>query len=112
MKRPHLSRRLWLEAPVRAEDGAGGQSVAWVTLGSLWAEVKPRTGREVVFGAQERSIQPVRITVRAAPPGAPSRPEADQRFRDGARIFAILAVTEADAEGMFLTCFAEEGRLP
>lgn len=49
-----------------------------------------------------------RITVRAAPQGAPSRPTPLQRFRDGARLFAIEAVTEADPEGRFLVCFARE----
>jgi head-tail adaptor len=49
-----------------------------------------------------------RITVRAAPQGAPSRPKPSQRFRDGARIFSIDAVTESDPGGRFLVCFATE----
>ena len=49
-----------------------------------------------------------RITVRAAPQGSPQRPAPGQRLRDGARIFTILSVTEQDAEGRFLTLWAEE----
>jgi head-tail adaptor len=49
-----------------------------------------------------------RIVVRAAPPGAPSRPQAGQRFREGGRLFAIRAVAEAGGAGRFLVCFAEE----
>lgn len=49
-----------------------------------------------------------RITVRAAPHGAPSRPKPEQRFRAGNRIFRILAVGEADAGTHYLTCFAKE----
>ena len=36
------------------------------------------------------------------------RPRPDQRLREGARIFTILAVTERDPEGRFLTCITRE----
>jgi head-tail adaptor len=49
-----------------------------------------------------------RITVRGAPVGAEQRPRPDQRFRDGSRLFRILAVTERDAAGRYLLCFARE----
>ena len=37
------------------------------------------------------------------------RPIAGQRFREGARIYPIIAVAEADPEGRYLVCYAEEG---
>ena len=49
-----------------------------------------------------------RITVRSAPPGSPARPEPDQRFVEGARVFRIQAVKEHDPGGRFLTCRAIE----
>jgi hypothetical protein len=55
---------------------------------------------------------PYRITVRAAPYGAPSRPAAGQRFREGTRIFQINAVAEQGVDALFLTCFAEEETAP
>lgn len=108
MKRPNLNRRLSLEEPVRTPDGAGGFTQSWQTLGELWAEVKHGSGRERAAGFATVSSIAFRITVRAAPDGAPSRPKPDQRFRDGSRIFRILAVTEADAGAQYLTCFAQE----
>ncbi|SMX42059.1 head-tail adaptor protein [Actibacterium lipolyticum] len=105
---PNLTRRLVLEEPVRTSDGAGGFVESWAVLGTLWAAVKPGTGRERAGEFATLSRVPYRITVRGAPVGAPSRPKAEQRFRDGARVFRILAVTEADAQGRHLTCFAEE----
>ena len=101
---PHLSRRLRLEGPARVPDGAGGFTESWTPLGFIWAEVAPRTGR----GDATVSRQGLRITVRAAPQGAPSRPTAQQRFVDGTRIYRIEAVTEADPRGRYLTCFASE----
>ncbi|MFO7919993.1 MAG: head-tail adaptor protein, partial [Nioella sp.] len=36
------------------------------------------------------------------------RPTPSQRFRDGARLFHIDAVTENDPGGRFLICYATE----
>ena len=101
---PNLSRKLLLEAPVRVADGAGGFVESWQPLGTVWAELVPRTGRE----SGDLARIGFKITCRAAPQGAPSRPTPLQRFRDGARIFRIDAVTEVDPEGRFLVCFATE----
>ncbi len=112
MSRPRLSRRLVLETRARTPDGLGGHETVWVALGTLWAELDARTGREQIAAARESTRQPWRITVRGAPPGAPSRPRADQRFREGGRVFNILSVAEADPEGRFLICHAEEALAP
>lgn len=109
MTERRLLRRLTLEEPAKAADGAGGNDETWVALGTLWAEVKPSTGREVVAGARERVSVTHRIIVRGAPVGAPSRPTPVQRFREGSRLFGIRAVTEADPDARYLICWAEEG---
>ncbi len=108
MKAPVLNRKLVLEAPERLPDGAGGFTTSWVARGEVWAEVRPGTGREKALEFMTVATIPFRITLRAAPEGAPSRPTPEQRFRSGARIFRILAVTEADAGARYLTCFAQE----
>jgi hypothetical protein len=51
---------------------------------------------------------PYRIIVRAAPVGDDRRPRPEQRFREGERLFRILAVAEADRGQHYLTCFARE----
>lgn len=104
-----LSRRLTLEAREVAPDGSGGQAVSWRPLGELWAEVAVRTGREVFAGERPGSRVMYRILVRGAPVGAPSRPRAEQRLREGDRVFDILAVAEADPAGRYLEIVAEEG---
>lgn len=103
-----LSRALVLEAPVRVPDGAGGFSESWEALGTLWADVRPGSGRDRAAEFATLSTVKFRIVVRAAPQGAPSRPEAGQRFRDGGRVFPIAAVSEWDALGRFLLCTASE----
>jgi SPP1 family predicted phage head-tail adaptor len=106
MTAPALNRRLTLEAPQRLPDGAGGFIETWQALGRVWAEVLPRgAGREVDAAASRLNLK---ILVRATPHGAPSRPTAAMRFREGARLYRIEAVTEADATGRYLICFASE----
>lgn len=108
MSVPRLNRPLVLEAPERMADGAGGFSEAWTAMGMLWAAIRAGNGREAEAAGLSVSTVPYRITVRAAPAGAPSRPLAGQRLRDGARLFRILSVSEADAAARYLTCIARE----
>lgn len=109
---PNLARRLVLEEREQVPDGAGGFASYWRPLGALWAELTPRTGREDFVAAQARPRVQWRIVLRASPVGSASRPRPDQRLREGARIFAIQTVAEADAAGRYLEVLAEEGVMP
>ena len=108
MKTPHLNHALVLEAPVRISDSAGGFTQGWMAQGTLWAEITARTGREAGQTGAPVSRMSHRIVVRGAPWGNPDRPAPHQRFRDGTRIFNILAVAERDPNARYLVCFAEE----
>lgn len=108
MKLPRLNRRLTLETPQRAPDGAGGYQTVWIALGTVWAACQARSGRERGTGGAPVSAVSYRITVRAAPQSSPARPKPEQRFRDGARIFNIRAVIETEGPELYLTCLADE----
>ncbi|MBN9887721.1 head-tail adaptor protein [Salipiger abyssi] len=108
MSGPHLNRQLVLEAPVRMPDGAGGLTESWSVLGTLWAEIRPRTGREANGEAGALAVGGFRITVRAAPQGHSNRPVPGQRLRQGGRLFRILTVTEHEPGGMYLICETRE----
>jgi head-tail adaptor len=108
MSAPRLNRQLVLEGSARVNDGAGGFVESWVPLGFVWAEVTARTGRETAQSGAAISRMGFRIVLRGAPVGSLERPEPQQRFRDGTRIYTITAVAEHDPEGRFLICFAEE----
>ena len=105
---PQLNRQLTLEALQRTPDSAGGYTEDWHVLGQLWASVKAGTGKEAEFEGLSITTVSYKITVRAAPYGAPSRPAPGQRFRDGTRLFRLLAVTEANKNPMYLMCWARE----
>jgi head-tail adaptor len=108
MRAVRLTRALVLEVAQRVADGAGGYAEVWQALGTVWADVRPGAGREgEVLGAAV-PVQPLRIVVRGVPQGHAVRPVAGMQLRDGARLFRLLAVTEADAGGRYLVCAAEE----
>lgn len=103
---PELNRRMVLEAAVRTPDGAGGVALSWTALGTLWAAVAPVSpGGAGAEGTRDRRV---RVTVRGAPEGSPRRPLLGQRLREGARLWSIEAVEEADPFGRFLTAVARE----
>ncbi len=108
MKTPILSRRLVLEEAQSLPDGSGGFSRSWVSLGVIWADVRPGAGGEAAGESLTISRVPCRIVVRGAPVGAPSRPRPEQRLRESGRVFVIEAVTEADPAGQYLVCVARE----
>ena len=105
-----LDRRLTLEAPDDAPDGGGGAFRAWRPLGVHWAAVRALSAREGVENGAEGARLSHRIEIRWAPPDSPARPNAAQRFREGARVFHIRAVAEADPARRRLICWAEEDR--
>ena len=104
----HLNRPLALQTPTRVADGAGGFVLAWVSEGVLWGEVVAGAGSAAAGVEVSLAKVPYRITVRGAAVGSPQRPRPEQRFEDGSRHFHILAVTERDPSGQYLTCFARE----
>jgi head-tail adaptor len=108
MSTPDLNRSLLLEAPSQVGDGAGGFSLTWTVIGTLWGEIKAGSGRDPAGVEITLAAVPYRITVRGAAVGSPRRPLPQQRFREGTRVYHILAVTEQDPEALYLTCFARE----
>jgi len=108
MSMPQLNRSLVLERPVQAPDGAGGFALTWESVGTLWGEVRAGPGRDPAGVEITLALVPYRITVRGAPVGSPRRPVPEQRFRDGTRVYHILAVTEQDMDGSYLSCFSRE----
>ncbi len=108
MRAPHLNRALTLEEREGTPDGSGGYIDNWSSLGTLWAELKGIGGRDRSVDAVALSEARFKVTVRSAPAGSTERPSAGQRFRDGSRVFPILAVVDADPLGQWLTCYVRE----
>ncbi|WP_209425718.1 head-tail adaptor protein [Pararhodobacter sp. SW119] len=111
MNRYSLNRPMLLEQAQFTQDGAGGHATDWHSLGTHWTELSPGPAREVRGDIVPEGQMAFRIFLRSAPHDSPQRPRPGQRFRDGSRIFNIVAVSEADPLGAFLICHARE-RVP
>lgn len=98
-----MRRRVTLEQPVDAPDGAGGMTRTYAPLANLWARVTPLRGTDQFVGErQELAIaHDVRIRWRA---GVTSQ----MRFALGGRALRILSVRDEDERRRFLICQCEE----
>ena len=98
-----LRRRLTLEAPSRSGDEGGAAAITWSAIGSVWAAVIPRIGREIVTadGQAARVTHEIEIRWR-------DDVTAAMRFRDGVAIYAIHAVHQRDELRRRLVCLVEE----
>lgn len=108
MKVPRLNRRMVLEERVERPNASGGHSLDWRGLGAHWVALEAAQGRAAGAEALATGELSLRLILRASPAGADSRPRPGQRLREGGRVFAILAVAEADPDQRYLTCFARE----
>lgn len=103
-----LTRPMMLQEPFATPDGAGGYTKGWTTLGTLWCELRPGAGSERRGPIAPEGRMLFRIFLRAAPQGSPQRPRPGQRLTEGARVFTLIAVSEAEATGAWLVCHAQE----
>jgi SPP1 family predicted phage head-tail adaptor len=98
-----LRRRVVLEREQRSADGGGGASVGWQVVATVWAAVKPLSGREKDrYQSLEASLSH-RITLRYRAGVSP-----DMRLRMGARLFDIRAVFSPDERRQWLICLCRE----
>lgn len=106
---PVPTRAVMLERAVTNPDGAGGFVTVWEAVCTHWAEFRLGLGRSRQ-GAEGVPLGAVdwRLYLRALPAGHPAMPAPDMRFRDGTRIFPVLAVAEADPRGAWMVCFVRE----
>ena len=98
-----LRRRLTIEAPVETADGSGGADIAFATIGAAWAQVEWLRGDERWRADRFEQAGQHRITLRYR-----TGLTAGMRFRDGARLFGIMAVGDPDGSARRIMCQCEE----
>ena len=97
-----LNRRLVLEAPAETADGAGGVTVTYNAVATLWAKVEPVSARSVVVADAPGATVTHRITVRSY-----ALITTRHRFVEDARVYRIVTLRD-DATRRFLVIGAEE----
>ncbi len=98
-----LDGRLAIEAPVPAADEAGGATVSWSHVASVWGRVETRSASERDRSGRRDGVATHRVTIRARD-GITS----GQRIVLGSRVLAILATRPAGRGDRYLILEAEE----
>ena len=99
-----LSHELVLEEPVETPDGAGGFTIVWSALATVWAQAgAAQSGDRNLGGPRPVRTDPPR---HAAPPRRMCARACG--FANLTRLFPILAVQDADETGRYLICRTRE----
>jgi len=98
-----LRHRVTIEAPTRTADEGGGAVIAWQAVASVWAEIQPKSGREVFESDQlgGRVTHDVRLRFR-------DDVTAKMRILNAGRLFDIRYVARVGMHGQWLICACEE----
>lgn len=94
-----LRHRVTLEEPVTSADGAGGRSVTWSAVATLWAAIEPVGAAEVTVA--DRLDGRVTLRDRADIVGG-------MRLTMDGRIFRVLVAHDPDEAGRWTEILAEE----
>jgi SPP1 family predicted phage head-tail adaptor len=98
-----LNRRLTLQEPVETADGAGGVTRTYADVATVWARIDPVSARYDIVAAGAGATVTHRITIRSGPDVT-----TRHRFTEGARVYRVVAVRDADATRRFRVIHAEE----
>jgi len=98
-----LRHRLVLEEAQRVSDGAGGFTETWVTVATVWAAIEPSGGGEGVDSGRLAGRVSHTVSLRYRAEVIPA-----MRFRQGTRLFHILAAINEDERRRWLRCLCEE----
>lgn len=107
-----MRQALYLEAPIRSDDGMGGHIARWQRLGRIWAQMKAVPSQEASGEIGARAVTRWQFVVPATRHGDPRRPAPGQRLVMGGRVFPVETVSERGAAGRELVVMTheEEGR--
>ncbi len=99
-----LKHRVVIEQRSRSDDGAGGSSVSWSSVATVWAELRSKSGSERDFGGKLEARATHELTMRYR-----SGVTTDMRVSYGGRVFNIRRVENVNEAGVLLEMQLEEG---
>ncbi|MCB1500464.1 MAG: phage head closure protein [Bauldia sp.] len=97
-----LRHRIVIEAPIASPDGAGGETVTWDMLASVWALVEPVGAGETVRAGRLTGTVTHAVTIRFR-----SDVAGGMRVAYRGRHYRVLAVYDPDERRRYLTLKTE-----
>lgn len=99
-----MRRQAVLESPQEVSDGAGGYSLSWQEEATLWAEMRPLSGKEKVVADKLQASLTHRVVLRYRDGVTPQ-----MRLQMDGRYFNIRRVINVEERNEFLELLVEEG---
>ena len=109
MRSGALSQRITLQQRALAQDPTGGQLATWSDVATVWAEVTPLSGRELIAAQAVASETSHQITIRWQPAFADPQTVAALRVVMNGRCFNINASINEDERNRTLMLLVAEG---
>lgn len=106
MKIGNLRKRISVQSEQQTADGAGGYTLTWTTLATLWADIVPATGRELYTAGHLEGRVTHKITTRWR---ADLAVTSDMRIAYNTRVFNIHAVMNDGENNQWMILLVEEG---
>jgi SPP1 family predicted phage head-tail adaptor len=98
-----LAHRVTIESAAGASDGAGGETVVWDTLATLWARIEPIGAGEKIVAGHLSGVVTHFVTLRWRDDIV-----GGMRIAYRGRTFRILAVDDPDESRRYLVAKASE----
>lgn len=107
MRAGHLRDRVTFQRETRTADGAGGATIVWQNLVTVWGGFRPQRGREQLEAGRLESAVAGVLTVRSSP-GTRDVTAADRVQIDDVP-YQIRTITNPDRRGKTLELVVERG---
>jgi SPP1 family predicted phage head-tail adaptor len=101
-----LRHRVVIQSELASADGAGGYSLSWNFIATVWASVTPLSGREILAGQRLESRITHRIRMRYR---SDITVTSSTRLSWNGRTFNIRAVINPGQRNRWLELLVEEG---
>ena len=98
-----LRARVTLQAPLESDDGAGGVTVAWADVATVWALVEAQSAREQIVSGHLDGVVSHKVILRHR-----DDLRGGWRIVSEGQVLRVLAAHDPDGRGRTLECRCEE----
>lgn len=102
----NMRERVTIQQESRTPDNEGGAAIAWPDIATVYASIRPLSGREQAARGGLEASQMYEVVIRRNPSISVV---AALRFVWGSVILNVRNVRNVDERGEFLTCDCESG---
>jgi len=107
MKAGDLNKRVILQSPTGARDALGERVTTWTNVATVWARVRPLSGKELMIAGQQQSATSHVVEIRYS--ATVKAVNNSWRVLFGSRILVVDNVINPDESNEKLMLYCTEG---